>query len=66
MSKPNTPAYEKVIRYDPACRDFLMLLDDEPVGYARTYIEAERTLDELVYSLLSRSYVEIPAEEIAA
>lgn len=45
--------YEKEIAYDPETRDFAMYLDGELVGFARTYQEAEVTLDELVYELLS-------------
>ena len=41
------------INYDAASGDFAMYLDGELVGYARTYHEAEVTLDQLVYDLLS-------------
>ncbi|MCS6883367.1 MAG: hypothetical protein RMK84_10030 [Oscillochloridaceae bacterium] len=44
--------YEKTIIYDPETRDFAMYLDGELVGFARTYQEAEATLDELVSELL--------------
>ncbi|MCX7789983.1 MAG: hypothetical protein N2378_05020 [Chloroflexaceae bacterium] len=44
--------YEKTIIYDPETRDFVMYLDGELVGFARTYQEAEETLDELVSELL--------------
>ncbi len=49
--------YEKTIIYDPETRDFAMYLDGELVGFARTYQEAEETLNELVYELLSGQYV---------
>ena len=44
--------YTKRIEYDPEARDFAMYLNDELVGFARTYQEAEQTLDELVYELI--------------
>ncbi len=48
--------YLKEIVYDPETRDFAMYLDGELVGFARTYQEAEQTLDELVYELLNGQY----------
>jgi hypothetical protein len=48
--------YEKAIVYDPETRDFAMYLDGELVGFARTYQEAEVTLDQLVYELMSGQY----------
>jgi hypothetical protein len=48
--------FEKEIVYDPETRDFAMFLDGELVGFARTYQEAEQTLDELVYELLNGQY----------
>jgi hypothetical protein len=48
--------YEKAIVYDPETRDFAMYLDGDLVGFARTYQEAEETLNELVYELLSGEY----------
>jgi hypothetical protein len=48
--------YEKEIVYDPETRDFAMYLDGELVGFARTYQEAEVTLDQLVFELLSGQY----------
>lgn len=44
--------YKKLIIYDPETRDFAMYLDDELVGFARTYQEAEVTLDELIGELI--------------
>lgn len=49
--------YEKAIIYDPETRDFAMYLDGELVGFARTYQEAEVTLDQLILELLSGNYV---------
>ncbi|NTW04172.1 MAG: hypothetical protein HGA19_23375 [Oscillochloris sp.] len=49
--------YEKTITYDPETRDFAMYLDGELVGFARTYQEAEVTLDQIVFELLSGQYV---------
>ncbi|NJM05080.1 hypothetical protein HC891_00875 [Candidatus Gracilibacteria bacterium] len=48
--------YEKEIVYDSETRDFAMYLDGDLVGFARTYQEAEVTLDELVYELLHGQY----------
>lgn len=48
--------YEKEIIYDPETRDFAMYLDGEIVGFARTYQEAEVTLDQLVYELINGQY----------
>jgi hypothetical protein len=45
--------YKKQIKFDRATKDFAMFLDGELVGYARTYLEAEVTLNQLVYELLS-------------
>jgi len=49
--------YRKEIVYSRETRDFAMYLDGELVGFARTYYEAEITLDQLVYELLSTSVV---------
>ncbi len=48
--------YRKEIVYDCETRDFAMYLDGELVGFARTYQEAEITLDALVFELLSGQY----------
>lgn len=53
--------YEKAIVYDAATRDFAMYLDGELVGFARTYAEAEETLDELIWNLLNGEYFREPA-----
>ena len=45
--------YRKEICYDRESRDYAMRLDGELVGFARTHHEAEVTLDELVFELLS-------------
>lgn len=45
--------YRKEIVFDRESRDYAMRLDGELVGFARTYHEAEITLDELVFELLS-------------
>lgn len=41
------------INYDAASGDYAMRLDGELVGYARSYSEAEITLDQLVFELTS-------------
>jgi hypothetical protein len=67
--------YAKEIVYDPETRDFAMYLGTEGrpdsfelVGFARTYADAETTLDELVYSLLQREALadEAPTQQPAA
>lgn len=52
MTTQTAPRYEKEIRYSPEDRDYLMLLDGQPVGFARTHHEAEIALDELIHSIL--------------
>lgn len=66
--------FTEEIKYDPESKDYMMLLDGELRGYARSYHEAEVTLDQLVYDLLQsdlhRSASELDggsgADEIAA
>jgi hypothetical protein len=45
--------YRRTIIYDRETRDFAMYLNDELVGYARTYHEAEIILDRLVFDLMN-------------
>ncbi len=48
--------YRKDIVYDRDTRYFRMYLDGELVGFARTYAEAEATLDRLIFELVSGQY----------
>lgn len=48
--------FQKQIAYDRQTKDFAMYLDGELTGYARTYLEAEISLNELAYELLSQGY----------
>ncbi len=48
--------YRKTIMYDRESRDYAMYLDGELIGFARTYQEAEVTLDQLVFELLHGNY----------
>lgn len=48
-----TDLYRKRIEYDRETRDFALYLDDELVGYARSYADGESTLDALVFELLT-------------
>jgi hypothetical protein len=48
--------YHKTIVYDRETHDYAMYLDDELVGFARTYHEAEITLDQLIFELLHGNY----------
>lgn len=51
-----TGLYRKEIVWDRESRDYAMYLDGELVGFARTYHEAEVTLDQLVYELMTGSH----------
>lgn len=53
--------YHKMIQYDRETGDFAMHLNGELVGYAATYLQAETTLNKLVYELLTKN--PIPHEE---
>ncbi|NJP05955.1 MAG: hypothetical protein HC837_10200 [Chloroflexaceae bacterium] len=44
--------YDREIVYDPETHDFAMFLEEDLVGFARTYQEAEITLNELVLEIL--------------
>ena len=46
--------FNKSIVYDRQAKEFAMYLDGELIGYARTYLAAEVTLNEVVFELLSR------------
>jgi hypothetical protein len=54
--KEITSMYRKEIVYDRETRDYAMYLDGELVGFARTYHEAEVTLDQLVFELMTGQY----------
>lgn len=58
--------YRKEIVYDRETRDYAMYLDGELVGFARTYHEAEVTLDQLIFELMSGQYVEARGVAIPA
>ena len=55
--------YRKEIVYDRETRDYAMYLDGELVGFARTYHEAEVTLDQLVLELVGTAYFQEVIEE---
>jgi len=57
--------YSKLIAYDRKTGDFGMYLNGELVGYAATYLQAESTLNTLVYELLSRPSVPAPVAPTA-
>lgn len=48
--------FQREISYDRTTSDFLMKLDGKPVGFARTYQEAETILDNVVFDLLAHTY----------
>ena len=54
-SKPHG-TYRKEICYDRESHDYAMYLDNELVGFQRTYREAEITLDQIVYELMTGMY----------
>lgn len=62
----NAPVYTKSIQYDRESRDYAFYLDEELVGFARTYQEAEATLDQLVFELLNGQYFREAAEGVEA
>jgi hypothetical protein len=45
--------FEKAITYNATRRDFEMWLDGELIGYARTYGDAERTLNEVIAEIIA-------------
>lgn len=49
--------YRKTIVYDRKSKDFAMYLNGELVGYQPTYLQAEATLNQLVYELLASKVV---------
>lgn len=48
--------YRKEVVFDRETGDYSLWLDSELIGFARTYAEAERTLDQLVFELLNGEY----------
>ena len=54
---PNSTTFRKAIVYDRETHDYAMYLDGELVGFARTNHEAEVTLDQIVFELLTGRYV---------
>lgn len=48
--------YRQEIVRDYETRDWAMYLDGELVGFARTYPEAQETLNQLVLELMSGSF----------
>jgi hypothetical protein len=50
---PASPALARAIVYDRETHDYAMYLDGDLVGYARTYHDAERSLDALVAEILA-------------
>ena len=46
----------KNIEYNRSTHDYGMYLDGELIGFARTYQEAEVTLNQLIFELLSGNY----------
>jgi len=57
-----TELYRKEIQYDRTTRDYAMYLDGELVGFARTYHEAEVSLDQLVWELISGGWTRTTTE----
>lgn len=55
--------YRKEIVYSRETHDYAMYLDGELAGFARTYHEAEITLDQLVFELMIGNFI---AEEPSA
>jgi hypothetical protein len=57
--------HDREIAYDDETRNFAMYLDGELIGFARTYQEAEITLDALVFELLHSVYERYSYDEAA-
>ncbi len=51
------PLYQKDVVCDRETHDYALYLDGELVGFARTYDEAVKQLDDLVFTLLSGQYL---------
>lgn len=52
--------YSKEIKYDRETRDYAMYLDNELVGWAATYHEAEVALDRIVYDRIAHATGAMP------
>jgi len=48
--------YRTEIVYDREVREYAMYLDGELIGFARSYHEAEITLDQLVFELMTGQF----------
>lgn len=48
--------YRIEIVFDQEVREYAMYVDGELVGFAKTYHEAEITLDQLVFELMTLSF----------
>lgn len=48
--------YRREIIFDKETHDYSLWLDGELVGFARTYKEAEATLDQLIFELMSGQF----------
>ncbi len=51
-----TEIYRREIVWDREMRDYAMYLNQELVGFGRTYHECEVTLDQLVCELMTHNY----------
>lgn len=45
--------YIKEIKYDRETRDFAMYLNNELVGYAASYLEADNRLNDMIHASLT-------------
>lgn len=64
-SANSTTPLTKEIVYDRTTRDYEMRIDGQCVGFASTYSEAERRLDELVYEMLVHGTADIERVPVA-
>jgi hypothetical protein len=48
--------FRKEIKYDHESRDYALYLNDELVGYARTYHDGELALDALALAILTHQH----------
>lgn len=57
--------HHKKIVFDRETRDYALYLDGELVGFARSYLEAEVTLDQLVFEIMTGTYYQEEVEKTA-
>lgn len=58
-TQPITPVasqqFERSIKYCKVTKDYEIRVNDSVIGYAASYVDAERVADEYVYEALNRT-----------